>query len=272
MDKKEQASTEIKQSAAGTAGDAPKRFARRMKGLYCDEMTYGARESFKRLRTNISIAFEGESTSCKVVGITSAQVNEGKSTASINLAYTLAEAGKRVLLIDCDLRRPSVHTKMGISQNPGLADLLTTTTQVGPSVYRYTSPKGVKFDIIPAGQPPQNPSELLSSARFEEVIRTLKAACDYIILDLPPVGAVIDAVAVSRTTDGMIVIIRENKCPRYVLDDCMDQLKYAKARILGFVMNGISEGGAKRYKYNDRKYQYSYRYGPRYDNSHYGRY
>lgn len=271
MDKKVQVNAEIKGSAASTANDTAKRSSHRMKGLYCDEMTYGARESFKRLRTNISIAFEGEDTSCKVVGITSAQVNEGKSTASINLAYTLAEAGKRVLLIDCDLRRPSIHTKMDVPQNPGLADLLTTTNQVGPSVYRYTSPKGVKFDVIPAGQPPQNPSELLSSERFEEVIRTLKGACDYIILDLPPVGAVIDAVAVSRTTDGMIVVIRENKCPRYILDDCMDQLKYAKARILGFVMNGISEGGAKRYKYNNRYSQYSYTYAPHYDRP-YGRY
>lgn len=271
MDKKEQASTEIKGNAASAANGTEKRSSHRMKGLYCDEMTYGARESFKRLRTNISIAFEGEDTACKVIGITSAQVNEGKSTASVNLAYTLAEAGKRVLLIDCDLRRPSIHVKMSIPQNPGLADLLTNATQVGPSVYSYTSPKGVKFEIIPAGQPPQNPSELLSSQRFAEVVRMLKNACDYIILDLPPVGAVIDAVAVSRTTDGMIVVIRENKCPRYVLDDCMDQLKYAKARILGFVMNGISEGGAKRYKYNGRGSQYSYGYGPRYEGP-YGRY
>lgn len=271
MDKTEQVSTEIKESAETPANGTVRRPSHHMKGLYCDEMTYGARESFKRLRTNISIAFEGEEASCKIVGVTSAQVNEGKSTTSINLAYTMAEAGKRVLLIDCDLRRPSIHTKMLIPQNPGLADLLTTSTQVGPSVYRYTSPKGVKFDIIPAGQPPQNPSELLSSSRFEEIIRALQSACDFIILDLPPVGAVIDAVAVSRVTNGMIVVIRENKCPRYILDDCMDQLKYAKARILGFVMNGIGEGGAKRYKYNNRYSQYSYTYAPHYDRP-YGRY
>lgn len=240
-------------------------------GALCENMNYGVREAFKRLRTNVDLAFQGDS-GCKIIGITSAQVNEGKSTVSVNLAYTLAEAGKRVLLIDCDLRRPTVHSKLNSPQAPGLTELLTTASQVGPSVYRYkTEGDNVRFDYIPSGEIPKNPSELLSSQRFAEIVRTLGTACDYIIMDLPPVGAVIDAVAVSQVTDGMVVVIRENRCPRFVLEECMDQLTYAKARILGFVMNGVVEGSSKRYYYKGHSSHYDYRYGSR-DGNHYGHY
>lgn len=230
----------------------------RLTGKLCEHMTYAAREAFKRLRTSIMMTLpEKEGNCCQVIGITSAQPSEGKSTVAINLAYSFAELGKSVLLVDGDMRCPSLHDKLGMRPTPGLSDLLTQEDQVGAVVVSYKSGEsGVSFNMIPAGAIPGNPSELLNSKRFETLIKILSSACDYIILDLPPVDAVVDAVTASKLTDGMIVVVRENNCPRYILDDCMEQLQYAKANVLGFVVNGSVEGAGKRYQYRNQAYRY----------------
>ena len=230
----------------------------RLTGKLCENMTYAAREAFKRLRTNILITLpEKEDKSCQIIGITSAQPSEGKSTVAVNLAYSLAELGKSVLLVDGDMRRPSLHSKLGLRLEPGLSDLLTKEDQVGSVVIPYrTSEGGTAFNVIPAGAIPGNPSELLNSKRFDALIKILASACDYIILDLPPVDAVVDAVNASKLTDGMIVVVRENNCPKFLLDDCMEQLQYAKANVLGFVVNGSVEGASKQYRYGNQPYRY----------------
>lgn len=246
--------------------DQKKRPKRSGTGKICENMTYAAREAFKRLRTNVLISFSEEEKACRVIGITSAQPSEGKSTISINLAYSLAELGKKVVLIDGDMRRPSLHDKMGLRQSPGLADLLSDVDDVSSVLTRYQSKTDQTFfDVIPSGKIARNPSELMNSKRGETLIHILGTVYDYIILDLPPVGAVVDAVNAARLTDGMIVVVRENNCPRYILEDCVDQLTYAKANIVGFVVNGSVEGAGKRYKYGNGYYKYGsaqpYRYG-----------
>ena len=120
--------------------------------------------------------------------------------------------------------------------------------------YKSTT-DNTRFDIITGGEIPDHPSELLNSTRFQKLMEVVASAYDYVILDLPPVGPVVDAVVVSKITEGLLVVIRENHCPRYALDDCMEQLRYAKANILGFVLNGCVEGASKRYQYN-QKYAY----------------
>lgn len=236
----------------------PKSVKSRSGEKICENMTYAAREAFKRLRTNMLNSFPEESTKkCRVIGITSAQPSEGKSMVSINLAYSLAELGKSILLIDGDMRRPSLHDKLGLSQSPGLSDLLTKEDNIGPAVSSYKSASGtVSFNVITCGALPGNPSELLNSARFDTLIQVLSSACDYIIMDLPPINAVVDAVNASKLTDGMIVVLRENNCPRHILTDCMEQLSYAKANVLGFVVNGSLEGTGSRYQYGQRAYRY----------------
>lgn len=228
----------------------------------CEYMTYSAREAFKRLRTNAMISLgEISENGSHIVGITSAQPNEGKSTVSINLAYSLAELGKSVILLDCDLRRPSIHANMGIAQAPGLTEVLSGRENLSNVAIRYnSSAKGVSFDLIVAGELPDNPAELLGSRNFLQLLELVKKVYDVVILDLPPINAVIDAAVVSRLTDGLMVVIRENHCARFVLQDCMEQLRYAKANILGFVMNGSVNGAGKRYQYGK-----AYRY----DNSYY---
>ena len=219
----------------------------------CENLNYAAKEAFKRLRANVLLALPNITERCAIIGITSAQPSEGKSTVSLNMAYTFAELGKKVLVIDGDLRRPSLHAKLGISQAPGLSNLLSDSNSIGAVIKTYKSKTDeTSFDIITNGSIVPNPSEILTSDRMGKLLKALCGAYDYIFLDLPPVGAVIDAVSIGKYSDGMIVVVRENHCPAPVFDDCVEQLRFAGIKILGFVVNGALEGAGKKYQYNYR--------------------
>ena len=223
----------------------------------CEYLTYSGREAFKRLRTNVLIALGESEKKCRIIGVTSAQPSEGKSTVSVNLAYSLAELGESVLVIDGDMRRPAVHDIVGASQIPGVSDILTGKSGLNEAVVRYKSTAdSTVFDLIPGGEIPDHPAELLNSSRFGKVLEVVSTVFDYVIVDLPPVNAVIDAVNVSKYVDGLVVVLREDHCPRYVLNECMEQLRYAKANILGFVMNGCVEGAGKHYQYQYKNQPY----------------
>ena len=135
---------------------------------FCEYMPYSSREAFKRLRTNMLLSLgEALENNTNIVGITSAQPSEGKSTVAINLAYSLAEQGKAVILLDCDLRRPSVHTNMGIPQMPGLTEVMSGRINLSNAVTRYkSSTNSTHFDLIVSGELPDNPSEILGSRDF----------------------------------------------------------------------------------------------------------
>ena len=217
----------------------------------CEKLSFAAKEAFKRLRTNLVMSFPQDDTSCHLVGITSAQPSDGKSTISLNLAFSLAELGKKTLLIDADLRRASQHEKIGVEKSPGLSELVRgENSDIKATIRQYKSSNSpTSFDFIPAGEVPKNPSELLNSGRMAKLLETLSTAYDFIVVDLPPIGAVIDAVSVAQELDGMLVVIRENACPRGLLSECMQQLSYANVNILGFVINGAMEGSGKKYQY-----------------------
>lgn len=256
---------DVKEPKQANAGEQnPKKSAR-----LCEHMPYSSREAFKRLRTNMLLSLGEKAENGKnIIGITSAQPSEGKSTVAINLAYSLAELGKTVILLDCDLRRPTIHTNMGVQQTPGLSEVMNGTVNLSNAVVRYkSSTNSTYFDLIVSGELPDNPSEILGSKDFLRLLKVTSNAYDVVILDLPPVNAVIDAAVVARLTDGLVLVIRENHCPRFVLKDCMEQLKYAKANILGFVMNGSVNGSGNRYKYG-KAYRYDYGY---YQNGYYGK-
>ena len=154
------------------------------------------------------------------------------------------------------MRRASIHEKAGMEKTPGLSNLMGSTNSIASAMRKYqSSTSSVAFDIIPGGDVPQNPSELLNSKRMATLLQTLSTAYEYIVVDLPPIGAVIDAVSVARELDGMLVVIRENTCPRGLLTDCMQQLEFAGVQVFGFVVNGALEGSGKKYQYNS-KYGY----------------
>ena len=213
-------------------------------------LEFTAVEQYKLLRTNLDFTLpEGET--CPVIGVTSSMRGEGKSTTAVNLSYVLAEKGSKVLLIDGDLRIPSVAKKMGIDRTLGLTDILMGK---GAQISEFQSELLSNWYILPSGDIPPNPSELLGSSRMESILASLKEKFDYIIIDLPPVNIVSDAVSISSLITGMIVVIREDYTEKKDLEHCFRQLKLSNVNVLGCVMNeSKNEGGSyskyKRYKY-----------------------
>lgn len=215
----------------------------------CENMNFAASEAYKRLRTNILFSFT-DNTSCRVVGITSALRGEGKSITAINIAYTMALNGKKVLLIDADMRIPSISKKLELNKGTGLSNLLVGLDKVNETFQRYDCPMhDVGFDIIPAGDLPPNPAELLGSKRMASLLTSLKQHYDYIFIDLPPVCAVSDALIVSKVTDGMIIVVRQDYCRTDTLKETVRQLEFVEANIIGFVYNGADDGSASYGKY-----------------------
>lgn len=216
---------------------------------------FGASEAYKRLRTNLEFSLP-DSSGCRVIGVTSSLKGEGKSTTSINLAYTIAQTGKNVLLIECDLRMPTYSKVLRLAPAPGFTNLLMGTADGKQVLQRYGNMENLR--VITAGDVPPNPAELLSSRRTKMAIEAMKNVADVIVLDLPPVGEVTDAQIASRLTDGMIVVVRENYCVKRALDDTMRQLNLAEAKILGFVMTDSNVQKKGYYKKGYYKEVYGY--------------
>lgn len=218
-------------------------------------LEFTATEQYKILRANLSFTIP-ENVKCPIIGVTSSIRGEGKSTTAVNLSYVLAENGKKVLLIDGDLRIPSIAKKMGIESAPGLTNLLM----------RFESRQLVSFQssilenwyIIPAGNIPPNPSELLGSAKMEKLLENLSEEFDYIIIDLPPVNIVSDALAISRYITGMILVVREEYTEKKEFEACSRQLELSNVKVLGCVMNGAKTGSGSYGKY--RRYYKKYKY------------
>lgn len=229
-----------------------------------DNISFAAAEAYKLLRTKVQFSFADESD-CHIIGVSSALAGEGKSLSSVNLAYSLAQLNKRVLLVDCDMRRPSVSDKLRVSPAPGLSNYLTRQIQIKDILQNYKD-KDTSFHVIAAGANPPNPIELLSSERMEKLIKAFREYYDYIILDLPPVDEVSDAMVASKIADGILLVVRQDYCDRLVLNTSVRQFEFVDAHILGLVMNCTTEMGTgygKRYgKYKKyyRKYQYNYSY------------
>jgi len=215
-----------------------------------ENLEFTATEQYKLLRANLEFTLP-EDQKCPIIGVTSSMRGEGKSTTSINLSYVLAEKGKRVLLIDGDLRIPSIAKKMGIESAPGLTDLLMGK---GAQLADFQSAQLKNWYILPSGEIPRNPSELLGSRRMETILNDLKEKFDYIIIDLPPVNVVSDALSIAKLITGMVVVIREDYTEKKELEWCFRHLKLSNVNVLGCVMNGAKgEGGTysryKKYKY-----------------------
>ena len=223
--------------------------------LYAPVLSAAA-ESYKLLRTKLQFAFADENDS-HVIGISSSTSGEGKSLSAVNLAYSLSQLGKSVILIDCDMRRPTLAEKLKIQKKPGLSNFLTGQSRL-EELIQYCNIRDDEraFHVIAAGPNPPNPIELLSSERMAKFLAGLRKICDYVILDLPPVGEVSDALAVSHLADGVLLVVRQDRCDRAMLADTVRQFEFVDAKILGVVFNGASESGGKGYY--KKKYYYSY--------------
>lgn len=231
-------------------------------------LSFTAIEQYKLLRTNLTFTLPVD-VKCPIIGVTSSMRGEGKSTTAINLAYVLAESGKKVLLIDGDLRIPSVAKKMGIKSSPGLTDLLMGYESQQMSSFKTDILEN--WYIIPSGDLPPNPSELLGSRRMESILKLMAEKFDYIVVDLPPVNIVSDALAISNLITGMVIVIREDYTEKKELEACFRLLKLSNVNVLGTVLNEAENSGGSRNKYKRyskyyRKY-YSSGYGSNYGNN-----
>lgn len=225
-------------------------------------ISFAAAEAYKLLRTKLQFSFVDDHD-CHIIGISSAMAGEGKSLSSVNLAYSLAQLDKRVLLIDCDMRRPSLSAKLPIKKLPGLSNYLTRQVGMDEVIQTYgNADEGSVFNVISAGRNPPNPIELLNSGRMRKALDELRGSYDYIILDLPPVGEVSDALVVSKLVDGILLVVRQNYCNRNLLSAAVKQFSFVDTRILGVVMNcATEENGAygKYYRgYRRSRYEGSY--------------
>lgn len=230
-------------------------------------LEFTATEQYKLLRANLSFTLP-EDVKCPIIGVTSSMRGEGKSTTAVNLSYVLAEAGKKVILIDGDLRIPSIAKKMKVDNSVGLTDCLKGVDALQLSLFK--SELYSNWYIMPSGALPPNPSELLGSRRMEAVLKNLSESFDYIVIDLPPVNVVSDALAVSKFITGMIVVIREDYAEKRELENCVRLLKLSNVNVLGFVMNSSKNGmgyySRRRYgRYG--KYSKYYKYGAYNSNS-----
>ena len=226
-------------------------------------MSFAASEAYKLLRTKLQFSFAGDGE-CRVIGVSSAMAGEGKSLSSINVAYSMSQLGKKVLLIDCDMRRPSLATKLKIEKYPGLSNYLTGLNELD-ELLQNCGIEGEEdaFQVVTAGRNPPNPVELLSSTKMSDLLVSLRQSYDYVILDLPPVGEVSDALALAKEMDGLLLVVRQNYCNRLAVRSAVRQFAFMDSRILGVVYNATTEGrgayGKKYYKYG--KYGKSRYYG-----------
>lgn len=216
-------------------------------------MNFAVSEAYKLLRTNLIFSLPDEQK-CRIIGVTSALRGEGKSTTAINLAYTLAETGKKVLLLELDLRLPTIAKRLKVASKPGLSNLLVGLC-TGKDVVQRSSLKPNLY-VVTAGDIPPNPSELLGSKQFQVTVEAFAKIFDYIIFDLPPVNAVSDALVVSKLADGMIMVVRRDYNDQRELAEAMRQLSFSDTKLLGFVM---TQGESQSKKYG-KKYGYQYGY------------
>ena len=223
------------------------------------DISFAASEAYKLLRTMLEYSFADEKN-CRVIGVTSAMTGEGKSLTAVNMALNLAQMRNKVLLIDCDMRCPSVAAKLGLGKTPGLSGFLSGQKDMN-SLIRLCGIKGNEkaFHVITSGTNPPNPMELLGSVRMEKMLDVLREPYDYIILDLPPISEVSDALVVAKRTDGMLMVVRENYCSRSLLGEAVSKLEFVGARVLGVTYNCTDkESGRYGKAYYKRYYKRGY--------------
>lgn len=226
--------------------------------MYGPNLNFAATEAYKLLRTNIMFSFSEENQG-HVIGVTSSVQNEGKSSTACNMAYALSESGAKVLLLEGDLRKPTLASKLGLERSPGLTNLLITKGDYRELIQHC--PLTPAVDVITSGDIPPNPSELLGSGRMEKLMDQLRKEYEYIVLDLPPVTVVSDALSVSKMLDGVVLVVRSGVSDRQMLSEAVRQLNMVDLRILGFVYRDQDDGKKKYgYKYSKKYYKYYHEY------------
>ena len=220
------------------------------------DLDFKTNEAYKRVRTNI--VFSGEDV--RAIAVTSSVPNEGKSQVSFNLARSFAEDGKKVIYVDADIRKSVTIARYGVNvETKGLSHYLSGQIKnVEDIIYESDIDN---LSVIFTGVKSPNPAELLGLSKFSEMIRDFKEEYDYIIIDCPPLGSVIDAVLVTKASDGCILVIESDNVSYKVVQDVKRQLVQSNCKILGAILNKVEAGGKGYYGYYKGYYGYYDAYG-----------
>lgn len=215
--------------------------------VVADNPTSIVSEQFRTIRTNIQFSMIDREV--KTISVTSAAPSSGKTTIASNLAGVFAAQDTRVLLVDTDMRKPTVHKVFRTQNHPGLTNLLTNRTMAVDDVVRRSQVENL--DYLTCGVIPPNPSELINSNRMEELIAEMEAAYDLVIFDNPPLLAVTDAQIMATKVDGTIVVVPQGEVTKDELDQAAELLDRVNAKVLGTVMNKVDAASETYYYYGE---------------------
>lgn len=211
-------------------------------------------EAYKSLRTNLK--FASMSNDLKKIAVTSAIPGEGKSNVVINLAVSLAQEGNKVLVVDCDLRKPIMHKYLKIRiKNKGVTTVLSGESTLNDSIVNF---RDIGISVLCAGLIPPNPAEILASTKMKELIDELSEKYDYVLFDTPPVSVVTDAAVLSRYVDGVVLVVRQGHVTIETAKIAMKNLQAVNAPVIGAILNDFDTktvGKASGYYYS---YEYDY--------------
>jgi capsular exopolysaccharide synthesis family protein len=213
-----------------------------------------ASESYRGIRT--SLLFSSADRPPKVILVTSAGPSEGKTLTSTNLAITMAQAGSRVVIVDCDMRKPKVHKMFGFGRDKGMSSVLVSNELESVLQDVIIHSDIPNLDVIPCGPIPPNPSEIIGSQKMSRIIEKLQEQYDRIIVDSPPITAVTDSTVLAKFVDGVMLVVHAGVTPRQVVKTGLEQIQGVDANVLGAVLNDVDTGKESYYYYQYYYYYY----------------
>ena len=209
-------------------------------------------ESYKAIRTNLSFLLS--SAKSNVVAITSPNSGEGKSTTAANMAIAFSQLGEKVLLIDADMRRSSLHKKLRTDNGDGLSNILAGMAKAEDCVRKIND----NLFFLPSGRIPPNPSELLGSPAFEKLIKSVSPSYNCVIIDTPPMNVVSDTLIAAPHTAGIVMVVRDGQTHNEDIKHVIDSAEFAGIKILGAVINGVKQASGGGYRYSSKYYKSRY--------------